>query len=94
MTRIHPNFYEFGCSVVNHLKTRYTSAVIKADFNEFVTKAKSPANITVGDAKRVAGTAFGMAGLFYAGEVFGKNSIVGYNPGYDVSVSDAVSAKH
>ncbi|GAM20838.1 hypothetical protein SAMD00019534_040120, partial [Acytostelium subglobosum LB1] len=87
MTNVNqPQFYQFGCNLLQYLKQRYSSAVIKADTNLFVEKLKNPSAITVGDAKRVAGTAVGMAGFFYAGEVYGKNSIVGYWPGYDIDV--------
>ncbi|EGG22326.1 hypothetical protein DFA_04444 [Cavenderia fasciculata] len=81
-----PNFFEFGCNVVKYLRSRYTSEIIKADFAQFVQKAKQPAAITTSDAKRVGVTALTMTGIFFAGEVFGKNSIAGYWPGYDIDV--------
>ncbi|EFA85335.1 hypothetical protein PPL_02338 [Heterostelium album PN500] len=90
-----PQFYEFGANCWNYLKSRYTSAVIKADTQLFISKLKAPAEITVGDAKRVAGTVAGMTGLFFAGEVVGKNNFAGYWPGYDIDVThDVLEKKH
>ncbi|EGC32119.1 hypothetical protein DICPUDRAFT_89350 [Dictyostelium purpureum] len=88
-----PNWTAFGCEVLNYLKSRYTSTIIKADFNTFLAKAKAPKEITLGDAKRTAVTVGMMTGFFLAGEAFGKNTIVGYNPGYDVDAKTLISKR-
>ncbi|KAK5576564.1 hypothetical protein RB653_007708 [Dictyostelium firmibasis] len=89
----HPNWTGIGCEILNYLKGRYSSQIIKQDFNGFLNKVKSPKDITVADAKRVGGTALFMTGLFFVGEVVGKNSVAGYNPGYDVDAKSIITKR-
>ncbi|KAF2074429.1 hypothetical protein CYY_004247 [Polysphondylium violaceum] len=87
------NWQALATEAFNFLKTRYSSANIKSDFNYFLAKAKAPKEITVGDAKTVGTAAiYGVMG-WTIGEAVGQSSYIGYVVGYDVNVQDAINAK-
>eukprot|EP01132_Coremiostelium_polycephalum_P004139 gene4139-5179_t len=90
---VPPNFMAFGCEVLNYLKSRYTKVLVKQDFNVFVNKIKAPKDLTVYDGQRAAKTLIFATGIFFVGEVVGKNSIAGYNPGYDIDVNATLNAR-
>ncbi|KYQ89171.1 hypothetical protein DLAC_10417 [Tieghemostelium lacteum] len=89
-----PNWLGFACETLNYLKSRYTGAIIKQDFGKFLSKVKSPQDISVADAKTVLQTTFFTVGLFYVGESVGKNQIRGFNPGYDIDVKSEVAKRN